>query len=219
MIAAIIITCNAENKKLTMNIRTRSYGRKEPEYNDITSEMLLSSEEKKTQKLLEEELQLVIKQRAFRELIQLRATNGGKSQYGDIASMVKKYHNMGYSYVTRVVLGYMLTERQNMSSSGDIERAPIEEMTISDIALSETDSAYVSMLNGESSTSINMMEFQNNEVPDEGGASFTKLIRNYESKDLIHTRKKNALLEAWILFKAGQDLARSQGKIVYQMAP
>jgi hypothetical protein len=52
----------------------------------------------------------VVTYAAFQELLKLRGSNGGKSKYGDSPSIVNKYSKMGYKYITRGVLKYMLAE-------------------------------------------------------------------------------------------------------------
>jgi hypothetical protein len=49
-----------------------------------------------------------VKHEAFNELLNIRASNGGRSTYGDIPLVVKKYNKLGYHFVTIGVLKYMI---------------------------------------------------------------------------------------------------------------
>jgi hypothetical protein len=85
------------------------------------SERVISSVEKKEKKAIELKIKKSIKDEALQILLKLRASNGGNAQYGDIPYVVNKFHNMGYSFVTRGVLSYMLSER---------EKRPVETVLV-----------------------------------------------------------------------------------------
>jgi hypothetical protein len=50
-----------------------------------------------------------VKDEAFRELLKVRATNGGRSKWGDISMIVTKYCKAGYKFVTRGYLNYKVS--------------------------------------------------------------------------------------------------------------
>lgn len=59
------------------------------------------------------DLRNTIKEKAVKELLQIRECTGGKSTSGDIKAIVKKYNDNGFSYVTKGVINYMLIKKKN----------------------------------------------------------------------------------------------------------
>jgi hypothetical protein len=107
-------------------------------------DQLLSTEERNIKKSLAKKHINLIKQEALQALLKLRASNGGHAKYGDIPYIVKQYHNMGYTYVTRGVLCYMLSERNHFPvASVSLNRSSVSSS--SNISLLTSESIPVGM--------------------------------------------------------------------------
>jgi hypothetical protein len=52
-----------------------------------------------------------VKEAALQELLRARASNGGRTRYGDITTIVKRYHELGYNFVSRGSLNYQVASR------------------------------------------------------------------------------------------------------------
>jgi hypothetical protein len=172
-------------------------------------ERLMSTVEKKRQKILDRKQKNVIKQEALDELIKLRAISGGRAQYGDIPYIVNKYHNMGYLYITRGVLCYLLSDRHSV---------PMGDIIMQHKHMESSDSSRISRLTDDSllahDSEIGTSSFQvdaSNTNDDNGFVSKTKAGRN-ETKAKVLTKKKAALTEASIRFHSAQVRAKLEGK-------
>jgi hypothetical protein len=193
---------------LSMNLRTTRVNTKSTSTNNLAviGEVQLSRIEKAKQKILSTKQKKLIKQEALNELLKLRASNGGKAQYGDIPYVVNNYKKMGYSYVTRGVLCYMLSEREN---------APVAELHVNQLCTADA-STTVSLLTGDSYEyeqenataavgNTNIVGANNMNLVCAKSVPFTHL-----GNDII-TRKKSALTEAASRLKSAQDDARFLG--------
>jgi hypothetical protein len=176
----------------------------------------MSTEQLRRKNFLACKQKKVIKEEAFQELLMLRARNGGKAKYGDIPSIVSKYHALGYDYVTRGVLCYMISDRENI---------PLDTIEINNRE-TVSDASNVSSLTimGESMVS-NTDGYRNSYYPELPEMDSTENgLRAVSSgiggrpkgttdiskiQEMIRT--KEALTEASILLRAEQEKARLKG--------
>jgi hypothetical protein len=70
----------------------------------------MSASEKKELKRISLKSQRVIKNEALQDLIKLQVN--GENAYGDMTLVIKKYEQMGFKFITRGCLKYMMTKRQ-----------------------------------------------------------------------------------------------------------
>jgi hypothetical protein len=136
-----------------------------------------------------------IKVEAFQELLKWWNSNhGGRAKYCDIRSIVKMYLKLGYEYVTRGALCYMLSERDSI---------PIEIQT----EHSDSDRSNVSSLSGTqtSNTDSNQIWACNGSVVLGGRPKGS--TEEYKSDELVRT--KDALTEAAQLYQMEQKKYRA----------
>jgi hypothetical protein len=134
---------------LTMNLRGKR-GNASKTHDLPVAERYISSVEKKEKKIIELKIKKSIKEEALQVLIKLRASNRGNAQYGDIPYVVNTFHNMGYNYVTRGVLSYMLLEREKRPVDAIFVKGSSNESNLS--SLTEEERQNITMnneINGE----------------------------------------------------------------------
>jgi hypothetical protein len=165
------------------------------------AEHFILTVEKQEKKIIEVKIKKSIKEEALQVLTKLYASNGGNAQYGDIPYVVNKFHNMGYSYVTRGVLSYMLSEKEKQPVDTVFVHGFSNESNLLSLTGEETH-------NITTSNEINVETVNNYPITDHVDEIISTRQR---PKPEVLTRKKSALIWAATLFQNEQAFAKLNG--------
>jgi hypothetical protein len=173
----------------------------------------MSTKEKQEKRSYEVKQQKVIKKEALNALLKLRASNGGNAKYGDIPLIVRKFHRMGYKYITRSALVYMLAEPDRVDRPVLVIDTNPEASNVSSLTKVELVMDKNSYMQHESSNDLHSHTssreiLDNVSIPRMGGRP--RGSTDSAKSDLL-TSKDDAMTEAAKRLKLAQIIASMRG--------